>query len=200
MNWPEEAPPVARRDWRDTLASAADLALIGIAVTVAAAPVLTLATALRVGSAAVRHRYTTGSLPPVRDTLRTFHKGLWKGMVVSALAVIAGAVLALDVAALAGGRVPGGRPLLIVTVAAVLWLIGVATATIVHLGRTPEAGWRAAAGWAIRLAPHRSLPAGLAVVLAGFLAMAVPATLPLLPGFGLFAAHVLTDRLTPVKG
>jgi hypothetical protein len=198
MRWPEEAPTPVRRDWRDSFAAMADLALIGILVTVAALPVVTAASALRTGSVAVRHRYTTGGLPPVRPLLTAFRRGLWKGAVVTALAVLAAALLALDLAALASGAVPGGTPLLIVTAAVVPWLVGVAVATIVHCGRHPDAGWRAAVRWAVRLAPHRSLPAGLAVALAGFLALAIPATIPLLPGFALFAAHVLTDRLSPM--
>ncbi|GIJ46536.1 hypothetical protein Val02_34220 [Virgisporangium aliadipatigenens] len=197
MRWPEEAPTPVRRDWRDSFAAMADLALIGILVTVAALPVFTLASAVRAGSMAVRHRYTTGELPPVRPLLTAFHRGLWKGAAVTALALLATALLALDLAALAGGAVPGGTPLLLVTAAVTLWLVGVAVATVVHCGRHPDAGWRTAAGWALRLAPHRSLPAALAVGLAAFLSLAIPATIPLLPGFALFAAHVLTDRLSP---
>ena len=43
-----------RRDWRETVALAADVALVGILVTAAAVPLVTAGAALRTGSVAMR--------------------------------------------------------------------------------------------------------------------------------------------------
>ncbi|MEV0901194.1 hypothetical protein [Actinoplanes sp. NPDC049802] len=195
-NWPHEDEPPIRPDWRERFALGADLALIGIGVTVAALPLLTLPAALAAGSTAVRHRYHTGSLPEFRPLLRQFRRTLLPGVPV----VLVAALLLLDLIALSRGWVPGGAPMLALTGAVVTWLAGVATLTLVAGGRDPSQPWRTAAGWAWGLAvsrPWSAVAPALAGVLAFFLGLSVPATIPLVIGFHLFAAHVISDRLAP---
>ncbi|GGN81791.1 hypothetical protein GCM10010112_58630 [Actinoplanes lobatus] len=197
-NWPQEDEPEIRPDWRERFALGADLALIGIGVTVAALPVLTLPAALAAGSTAVRHRYHAGSLPAFRPLLRQFRRTLLPGVPV----VLVAALLLVDLVALSRGWVPGGTPMLVITAAVVSWLAGVATLTLVAGGRDPSQSWKAAIGWAWGQAvsrPWSALAPALAGVLAFFLALSVPATIPLVVGFHLFAAHVLSDRLAPAE-
>jgi hypothetical protein len=187
-------------DWRDTVAAAADLALVGIAVTVAALPVVTAGAAVRTGSVAVRHFIEYGKAPPAADLWRVFRRSLLPGLggVVAVLAVAV--VLALDVAALRTGRVPGGTVGLVVTGLAAAVLVAIAVLAIVRLGAEPEGTWRAALRWAGGTALGAPL---LAAVLVGVVALAaaiaamIPVTVPLVLGYLLFAVHVVTRRLVP---
>ncbi|MEU4776047.1 hypothetical protein, partial [Micromonospora sp. NPDC023644] len=132
----------ARRDWRDVLTDATDLAVLGIALTLAALPVVTAAAAVGAASAAVHDRYSVGSWPSARESLTRYGRGLLPGAGVSVLAVAALGLLAVDLAALAGGRVPGGAPLLLVTVAVAAALAGYAALVVVEVGRRGGRGWR----------------------------------------------------------
>ncbi|MEU5672741.1 hypothetical protein ABZ749_20745, partial [Micromonospora sp. NPDC047753] len=89
-----------RRDWRDVGRDAADLALLGILLTLAAVPLLTAAAAAGTASAAVRDWTRTGSWPSARTTLRRFGRAVLPGVPVSLLALAATALLAADLAAL----------------------------------------------------------------------------------------------------
>ncbi|MFI1988560.1 hypothetical protein [Actinoplanes sp. NPDC020271] len=189
--WPVEEAPPARADWRDRFALATDLALIGIAVTVLALPVVTAPAALATGSAAVRSRYAEGRLPSWRRSLRTYRHGVLPGLP----ALLAAFALILDLAAVRGGWVPGGVPLLAVTAAATVWLSGVAALTLAALGREPEPSWREAARRALDR-PACATALALVNLLSFVLALAVPVTVPLVIGFHLFAIHMITDRLT----
>ncbi|SDS12511.1 hypothetical protein [Actinoplanes derwentensis] len=192
MNWPVEAAPELRLDWRERFALGTDLALIGVVVTVAGLPLLTLPAALAAGSTAVRHRYEHGRLPGFRSLLRRFGRALLPGMPFA----VAAALLLIDLMALSRGWVPGGTPVLVVTAVAATWLAGVATLTLVAIGRETPSPLR----WAWERAttrPWSALAPALAGVLAFFLALSMPATIPLVIGFHLFAAHVISDRLAP---
>ncbi|GAA4966876.1 hypothetical protein [Actinoplanes utahensis] len=196
MNWPADETPENRPDWREKFALGADLALIGIVVTVAALPALTLPAALAAGSTAVRHRYVTGKLPSFRPLLRQYGRSLLPGLP----AVLIGLLLLVDLIAVSRGWVPGGTPVLVLTAVVVTWLAGAATLTLVAVGREPGIRWRAALRWAGDQAitrPWTALAPALAGVLAFFLALSMPATIPLVIGFHLFAAHVISDRLAP---
>ncbi|WP_309238336.1 hypothetical protein [Actinoplanes aureus] len=193
-DWPAEDAPAARPDWRERLALGTDLALIGFLVTVAALPVLTAPAALAAGSAAVRHRYTTGGLPPVRPLLRLYRRTILPGLPVLLVAM----ALLVDLVAISRGWVPGGPVLFTATAAVAAFLGGFATLAVVAIGRDPSRPLRDAAGWAWQSAtarPWTALAPALAGVLAFFLALTVPATIPLVVGFHLFAAHVISDRL-----
>jgi hypothetical protein len=185
---------VPRVDWRDRFALATDLALVGVLVTIAALPVLTAPAALAAGSAAVRHRYERGNLPRVRPVLRRFRRGLLPGLPV----LLVAALLVADLMAIGRGWVPGGPVLLIGTLAVAGWLGGVATLALVALGREPDLSWRVAGRWAWDRAtsrPWSAVAPALTGMLAFFLALSVPATIPLVVGFQLFAAHMIADRL-----
>jgi hypothetical protein len=172
------------------MALATDLALIGIGVTVLALPLITAPAALAAGSTAVRGRYLDGRIPDWRLLLRVYRRGILPGLPV----LLAVAALVLDLAAVRGGWVPGGPLLLTITAMAAIWLAGVAALTLVALGRTPDQSWRAAARWAW---DHPKCVAALSLtgVIALFLALAVPVTVPLVIGFHLFAVHMISDRL-----
>ncbi|GLX99993.1 hypothetical protein [Actinoplanes sp. NBRC 101535] len=190
LHWPQEEPARHRPDWRERFALGADLALIGILVTVAALPVLTAPAAVASGSAAVRHRYHQGTLPPVRPLLRLFRRTLLPGLPVLVLT----AAILIDLIAVGRGWVPGGQPLFVLTAAAAGFVAGLGTLVLVAVGRDPELPWRDAGHWAIER-PAAAGGTALAGALAFFLALTVPATLPLVVGFHLFAVHVITDRL-----
>ena len=189
---------MVRPDWRERFALATDLALIGIVVTIAALPVLTAPAALAAGSVAVRRRYRDERFPPLRELLRHFRQTLASG-VLALLAVLAGtAVLGLDLVAVRQGWVPGGPALLAATVGAAVWLSGLLTLTLVELGREPGTAWRAAWRRATRR-PWCALAVALTGLVVAFLTYVLPPALPILLGFHLFAAHVITDRLTPTS-
>ncbi|PWR06414.1 hypothetical protein DKT68_22405, partial [Micromonospora acroterricola] len=111
----EAADAGGRRDWRDVVRDAADLALVGILLALAAIPLVTAAAAAGTASAAVHDWTRTGSWPPARATLRRFRRSVLPGVPVSLLALAVAGLLAADLVALATGRVPGGPPALLVT-------------------------------------------------------------------------------------
>jgi hypothetical protein len=209
MDWPVEEAPDQRPDWRERFALGTDLALIGVVVTAAGLPVLTLPAALAAGSTAVRHRYRFGRLPAFRPLLRQFRRALLPGIPFAVVALL----LLVDLIAVSRGRVPGGTPVFTATAVAACWLMGFATLVLVAVGRratsalaTPgsvpdgPAPGTSALRWAWEQAtarPWSALAPALAGVLAFFLALSVPATIPLVIGFHLFAAHVISDRLAP---
>jgi hypothetical protein len=187
-----------RTDWRDALAVATDLALIGIAVSLAAVPVLTAGAAVRTGSVAVRSVVDGDRIPSIVDLGRVFRRALAPGAAASVVVLAAAGVLALDLALLSSGRVPGGFLLLVVTAVLAGVLAALAALTAVRLGREPEDTWRAAAKWAFvaaRRAPIAAVAAVGVVALAVLIAVLVPVTAPLLVGFALFALHAVVLRL-----
>ncbi|HWS34828.1 MAG TPA: hypothetical protein VN408_19065 [Actinoplanes sp.] len=192
LQWPADEEPDQRPDWRERFALGADLALIGVLVTIFGLPLLTLPAALAAGSVAVRQRYRTGRLPGFRPMLRRYGRAVLPGTPFTGAAVL----LAADLTALSRGWVPGGTPVLILTAGVATWLAGFATLLLVAIGREQAAplnwAWTQATG-----RPWSALAPALAGVLAFFLALSVPATIPLVIGFQLFAAHVISDRLAP---
>ncbi|MFI7516539.1 hypothetical protein ACIBVK_23895 [Micromonospora echinofusca] len=193
---PDDAP--ARRDWRDVLTDATDLAVLGIALTLAALPVVTAAASVAAASAAVHDRYSTGTWPSARQNLTRYGRTLLPGAGVSLLAVAALWLLAVDVAALAGGRVPGGAPLLLVTVGVAAALAGYAALVVVEVGRRGGRGWRAAAraaAVACRARPGTWAAAGGVGVVAALLAvMVTPVAVPILAGYVVAALHAVARR------
>ncbi|BCJ40540.1 hypothetical protein GCM10010168_81260 [Actinoplanes ianthinogenes] len=185
-----EEPPPVRADWRDRLTLATDLALIGIAVTVLALPLVTAPAALVTGSAAVHGRYRGGRLPSWRPMLRQYLRGILPGLP----ALLAASALLIDLTAVRNGWVPGGRPLLAITVVAAVYLSGVAALTLVALGRSPDLPWRAAARWSWDR-PKCATTLAATGLIALLLTLTVPVTLPLVIGFHLFALHMIADRL-----
>jgi hypothetical protein len=186
-----------RTDWRDTLSTATDLALIGIAVTLAAAPLVTAGAAVRTGSLAVSRVVEGERRPPAGELWRAFRRSLLPGLAAAVVVLAAAALLVVDLVALARGRVPGGPVAIALTGCVAAGLAAVAALTVVLLGRDGDAGWLAALRWAAGTAGRRpGTAAGTVAVLAlaGVLAVLVPATIPLVPGFALFALHVVARR------
>ncbi|MEU5937444.1 hypothetical protein ABZ794_33285, partial [Micromonospora sp. NPDC047187] len=83
----EPPDPGGRRDWRDVARDAADLALLGILLTLAAVPLLTAAAAAGTASAAVHDWTRTGSWPSARTTVRRYGRAVLPGVPVSLLAL-----------------------------------------------------------------------------------------------------------------
>jgi hypothetical protein len=186
-----------RRDWRETVRLATDLALLGFVVALAALPLVTAGAAVAAGSAAVHHQLEHDRWPTARACWaafrRSFVPGLLAGLAVAAVALL----LVIDVLAIRSGAVPGGAPLLALTVALAAVGAGYGALVIVAVGADPAGGWRAA----LTSVPGRGRAAGAAagvVLLAGLLVVLVhPALVPVLIGYALFALHVVTRRLAP---
>jgi len=187
-----------RRDWRDSVAAASDLALIGIVATVAALPGLTAGAAVAGASAAVHEWCATERLVPPGRALRRLRSGLLPGLGAALVGVPVTALLLFNALALARGRVPGGTPLLVATAVLVVLWAGFAGLTVVEVGRRSGAGWRDAArsaGAASLARPWVPVVLGLVVGLTGLLAALLPFLTPVLFGYGLFALHVTAARL-----
>jgi hypothetical protein len=169
-----------RRDWRETIALAADLALLGLLMVAAALPVVTAGAAVATGSAAVDRYLTDGGWPGVKFCWRVFRRSLLPGFGATLACAAAAALVVLDLQALRAGRVPGGLPLMAVTIAVAAL----------------------AAGYGgLALAGSRDRGAGVVVKAAGVIVLAVllavlvhPVLVPVLAGYTLFALHVLARR------
>ncbi|MFJ6194645.1 hypothetical protein [Micromonospora sp. NPDC092111] len=192
-----------RRDWRDTLRDATDLALLGFVVALAALPVLTVAPALATASAALHDRTTLGGWPDLRTSLARFGRALPAGLAVSAVALAVAVALSVDLVALATGRVPGGGAALAGTVAVTAALLGYAGLTVVAVGATGGRGWRDAARAAARTGLDRpgtwAAASGVCAV-AGLLGVLVtPVAVPILAGYTVAALHAVTARRPVVR-
>jgi hypothetical protein len=194
-----------RSDWRDVLSTAADLALVGVAVTLAAAPVVTAGAAVHTGSRAVRHLVDGERVPPVGELWLVFRRSLLAGAAATVVVLAVAGLLVVDMVALSSGRVPGGPIAIALTGGVAAVLAALAGLTVVRLGRADGAadgadggGWLAALRWAAGTAWHRPITAAATVAvqaLAIVLAVLVPATAPLVAGFALFALHVVARRV-----
>lgn len=193
----------ARRDWRDTARDASDLAVLGFALLLAALPVLTAAAAVATASAAVRDWLGTGTWPSARDNLRRYVRAVLPGVPVTLLALTVVALLVLDLTALARGQVPGGAPMLLVTVLAVAAALGWAALVVVQVGRAGGRGWRAAARTAGRACLDRPVlwaGTGAVAAVAALLAVLVhPVAVPVLAGYALAALHAVSRRLPATR-
>ncbi|RAO54748.1 hypothetical protein LUPAC06_04681 [Micromonospora saelicesensis] len=187
-----------RRDWRDVARDAADLALLGILLTLAAVPLLTAAAAAGTASAAVHDWTRTGSWPSARTTVHRFGRSVLPGVPVSLVALAGVALLVADLAALATGRVPGGPAALLVTALVAAGLAGYAGLVVVEVGGNGGGQWRASARAAARAcldAPTRWAALTGVVALAGLLTVLVtPVAVPILAGYTVAALHAVTVR------
>ncbi|GIE99288.1 hypothetical protein [Paractinoplanes rishiriensis] len=182
-------------DWRDSLRLAADLALLGMLVTVLSLPLLTAGAAVGVGSHAIHHLITEGRWPTLAECWQAFRvrlvPGLWAGPVVA----VGFGLVVLDVAALRRGVVPGGAAAVTVVLIAAAVAAGYAALVAVQAGITGRGAARAA--WSLALARPVTVLAGAGIVvfaalLAGFVH---PVLVAVLAGYVLFALHVVTARL-----
>ncbi|MBY8873752.1 hypothetical protein K7640_18130 [Micromonospora sp. PLK6-60] len=190
----------ARRDWRDVARDATDLALLGILLTVAALPLLTAAAAVGVASAAVRDWLDSGSWPPAGETVHRFRRALLPGAVAGLVTLAGAALLAVDIAGVATGAVPGGRLVLVLTCVVAASLAGFGGLAVVEVGRTGGRGWRAAARAAARGCADRparwAATTGVSCLVLVLGLLVAPVTVPILLGYALAALHAVSRRLT----
>jgi hypothetical protein len=186
-----------RADWRDAVAVAADVALLGVLLTVAAAPVVTAGAAVATASAAVRHFFEHGRWPEAAACWAEFRRRIVPGCAAVLVAGAAVALLAVDLAALRSGLVPGGAPLIVLTAGLAAGGAGYAGLVVVEVG--DGGGWRAAARSALAAGRPAALAASAGVIgLAAALAVMVhPVLAPVLAGYALYALHAVRRRLAP---
>jgi hypothetical protein len=191
--------PLSRPDWRDSLNTATDLALVSVVVVLACLPVVTAGAALASATVAVDHVCRQRCLPPTRDLARTFVRTLPGGFAALLVASCATALIYLDVRLLASGAIPGG-PVAVAAIACVGAVsVALAGVCLVRVGQTGGTGWRSALAWSARLLGRRpfTVPAVLATAAVPVaLALAVPVLSFVLPGFALFGLHVVVRRAT----
>ena len=188
-----------RRDWRETVRVATDLALLGFLVALAALPLVTAGAAVTAGSAAIHHHLEHDRWPTARSCWSTFRQALAPGLLAGLAVAAAVLLVVVDVLAVRTGAVPGGAPLLALTVVLAAAGAGYGALMIVAVGADPEHSWRAAMA---TLPGHGRAAVAVAgvVMLTGLLAVMVhPALVPVLLGYGLFALHVVTRRLSPAR-
>jgi hypothetical protein len=190
---------VDRPDWRESLTTAADLALIGFLTAFGCLLLIPAGAAVATASVAVDHLCRTRSLPPMRELVAAATRSLLPGLAALAIAVGAGLLVALDVRLLAAGTIPGG-PVVIAAIAVVAaFLAAAAGVTVVRVGQTGGTGWVPALRWSLRLLRGRPLT-GVAVLVTVAvpvaLALAVPVLAFILPGFALYALHAVIRRTT----
>lgn len=192
-------PERIRLGWQEHLRDAADLAGLGFVLVFAALPVVTAGASVATGSYAVRHRCDRGRFPPAGELLRVFVRGILPGLAATLVVAVAGLLLVMDVSAARSGAMPGGAataPLILVVGLTGLGYVGLVT---VHLGLSGGTGWRRAVrsalsyrGRQLVLVPGSAGVLVVAVLLASF----IPATIPLVVAFTLFALHVIHRKVT----
>ncbi|MFF5077163.1 hypothetical protein ACFY36_08935 [Actinoplanes sp. NPDC000266] len=162
---------------------ASDLALLGILVTLASLPVFTLGAAFLVGGATIRHHIVYGRWLNLAESWALFRARFVSGLFAGPVLLAAGWLIAIDVAALSRGAVPGGRFAIAVVLLIAAGFVGFA-ALVASLG-----SYRLARA-AVAARPAVLAPLGGIVVLVAVLGMLVhPVLVPVLVGFALFAVQ-----------
>ncbi|MEV0127718.1 hypothetical protein AB0H83_04540 [Dactylosporangium sp. NPDC050688] len=185
---------MARRDFRETVTVAADLALVGIAVTVSSLPVLTAGAAVHAGSVAVRDIMDGSAVRPA-ELWRVFRRSLLPGAAATVATTATAWLLLFNLGAVASGRVPGGLPVLVGAVAVAAALLAAGAFGVVHLAH--HHSWTGALRWAAGTVWRQPLTAAMVAgvsSIAAVLGALIPVTLPLLVGYLLFAVHVVVAR------
>jgi hypothetical protein len=192
-------PARIRLGWQEHLRDAADLAALGFVLVLAALPVLTAGAALATGSHAIRHRCDHGRYPPLSELLRTFARAILPGLAATLVVAVAGGLLALDASAARSGSMPGGAATLPLIMVVGLIGMGYLGIVVVHIGWQGGTGWRRAVrsaisyrGRSLILVPSSAGVLAIAYILASF----IPATVPLVVAFSLFALHVIHRKVT----
>ncbi|HLL65241.1 MAG TPA: hypothetical protein VK453_05785 [Micromonosporaceae bacterium] len=189
-----------RPDWADSFTMAADVGLLGICVFVSLLPVLTAGAGVATASVALEHWMTHRRWPDFFELAGTFRRALLPGVLATVAAIAVAVGLTFDIVGLGTGAVPGGRPALVAVIVLAAGVAALATLTVVEVGRHEGRHWLRALRAAWRAAYTRPviLPAlaGMLVVPV-MLSWMIPLTVLLMPGFALFAAHVVDRRLRP---
>ncbi len=188
---------MSRSDWRESVTQAADLTVLGFAVTLGCLPVVTAGATIAAASVAVDRLCSQRKLPDPRELLAAARRGLGSGLAVTAVALVVAGVLLLDVHLLRTASIPGAGVATAALALVAAGLLAVAAAATVRIGQDQASGWRAALRWSVRLLLHRpscALAIVATVAVATTLAMAIPVLSLLLPGLVLFALHVVVRR------
>ena len=186
-------------DWRDSLRFAADLALLGILVTLASLPVVTAGAALGVGSAALHRLLTIGRWPTAAECWADFRARLVPGLFAGPLVLAAGWLVAVDVAALRRGAVPGGAAVVAAVLLAAALGAGFA-ALVAGLAGSSQFGSARRAAALVAVQPQAlAATTGVVLVAAALAAFVHPVLLPVLAGFALFAVHAVLFRLNRLE-
>ncbi len=179
--------------WLSTFTVAADLAVVGFAVTLCALPLVTAGAALRTGSVAVHAIAVDARKVPLRDLGRIFVRSLLPGLGFSVAFGAAAVFLAFDFAVVRAERVPGG-PVVLGLLAVAGWaLLGLAGVALASLGVRPDARWFPTVRQALGM-PGAVFSGGAVLAVALTIAVLIPFTTPLVAGYALFALHVLAAR------
>ena len=170
--------------WGDRFRGAADLALFGAVVTVAALPVVTAGAAFSAGSYAMAHFVSDDTWPSPRSCAAVFRRRLRPGLPAGPGVAVAIGLVWLDVRGLHSGAVPGGVPAMVAVLLAAAVAAGFLGLAVVRTG-FPAAG----------NSPGQVAAATGVVGVIGVLALLVhPVLLPALVGYALFALHVVARR------
>jgi hypothetical protein len=195
---PAEQSTSLRRDWRETVRIATDLALLGFLTALAALPVVTAGAAVAASSAAVHHHLEYDRWPGPRACWAVFRRRLLSGFLVSAGCAAAAALVVADLLALHSGAVPGGLPGMALTAGAALAAAGYAGLRVVGTGAADSDRYSGVAD----PAPSGGSPQPAEMAAgAGVLAVAVvlgvlvhPVLTPVVAAYTLFALHVIARR------
>ena len=186
-----------RPDWRESLTNAADLALLGIAVILGCLPLVTAGAAITAASVAADRLCARHAVPGPRDLLAAARRALWSGAAVTVVALVVTTVLVVDVWLLRTAAVPGARVVTAVLALVTAGLVTVAAVAVVRVGQDQASGWRRAMRWSVRLLldePGSAIAILATLAVPTVLAVTMPVTSLLLPGFVLFALHVVVRR------
>jgi hypothetical protein len=168
------------RDWRDSVRLATDLALLGMLMTGAALPLVTAGGAVATASFAIRHYLAHDAWPGATLCRRVFRRALLPGLLRTLALGLAVLLVVVDLRALSAGQVPGGPPLMVLTVAVALAALGHGGLVLVGAGARGPRAVASAAG---------------VIALAAVLSLLIhPVLAPVLAGYTLFALHVLARR------
>jgi hypothetical protein len=185
--------------WGDRLRSAADLALLGVVLTLASLPVVTAGAAFTTGSFAMNHFVDHDTWPASRAVLAEFRRRLRPGLVAGPAVLAAAGLIALDLRALHRGVVPGGVPMIAVLLLAAAAGVGYLGLVVVRAGRPVPVVGRPAS-----VAVRNPVAVAAATGVVGFTAvlglLVHPVLLPALVGYALFALHVVARRFGGDEG
>jgi len=180
-----------RRDWRETVRIATDLALLGLLTALAALPVVTAGAAVATAGSAIHHHLEYDRWPAPGFCWSVFRRRLLPGLAATAGCLVAAALVVADVLALRAGVVPGGVLLLVLTVVVACLAAGCAGLLVVaDSARLAGQPGPSAAG-----RPAAVVSAAAVLVVAVVLgALVHPVLVPVLAGYTLFALHVIARR------
>jgi hypothetical protein len=188
--------------WGDRFRTAADLALAGTVVTLAALPVVTAGAAFAAGSYAMAHFVAYETWPAPRACFEVFRRRLRPGLPAGPAVAAAMGLVWLDVRALHTGAVPGGVPVIAAVLLAAAVGAGLVGLAVVRVGVAAAAARGVVAPGSVSGGVgNRTGVVAAATGVLGLIAvlglLVHPVLLPALAGYALFALHVVARRPAP---